>query len=150
MLNSQLVGKTYPPLETYLVGREKVREFAIAVGDNNPCSHELSAAHQAGYRDLVAPVTFGFSLVMRSLATAMFDPALGLQYERVVHGEQSFRYSAPIVAGDEIEIHARIAHIDSAGKHEFLTVATDLVTTAGDVLIAAESVLVSRETGAQA
>ena len=54
-LNAALVGRTYPPTDPYLVGREKVREFADAVGDTNPASHDVAAARALGYSDVVAP-----------------------------------------------------------------------------------------------
>ena len=85
-LNPQFVGKTYPDTPSYLIGREKVREFATAIGDFAPVFHDLAAAQELGYRDLPAPPTFAFAITMKALANAMFDPELGLDYSRVVHG----------------------------------------------------------------
>ena len=89
-LNPAFIGKTYPPSQPYLVGREKVREFAVAIGDSNPAYHDVAAARALGHDDVLAPPTFPFVLSMKAMAVAMFDPELGLDYSRVVHGEQRF------------------------------------------------------------
>ena len=48
------IGKRYAPV-VYAVGREKVREYALAVGETNPLYHHLDSARAAGHADLVAP-----------------------------------------------------------------------------------------------
>ncbi len=95
-LNPDFIGKRYPDTDPYLIGREKVREFATAIGDFSPVFHDLAAAAELGYRDLPAPPTFAFSLTMKAMAAAMFDPELGLNYALVVHGEQGFEYERPL------------------------------------------------------
>ncbi len=149
-LNSAYVGKTYPPTEPYLVGREKIREFATAIGDHNPAYHDVASSVALGYSDLIAPPTFSFVLTMKAMTVAMFDPDIGLDYTRVVHGEQSFELSRPIVAGDEVVVDASIESINGEGRNEFMTVRADIRTTAGEVLVITRSVLVSRGTGAAA
>ena len=145
-LNPQFVGKTYPDTPPYLIGREKVREFATAIGDFSPVFHDLAAAQALGYRDLPAPPTFGFVLSMKAMAAAMFDPDLGLDYDRVVHGSQGFEYHAPMQAGDEVVVRSRITEITTRGSNEFLTTAADVVTLAGDLLVTSTSTIVSRGT----
>lgn len=147
-LNPDVVGKVYPDSDPYLVGREKIREFAIAIGDHSPVFHDLAAARALGYKDLPAPPTFAFAITMKSMAMAMFDPDLGLDYARVVHGEQSFEYVRPLVAGDEVIVRAHIAEIAARGRNEYLTTAADVVTTEGDLLVRTRSVLASRGTAA--
>ncbi len=149
-INPSYVGKAYPTSAPYLVGREKVREFAIAIGDFNPLSHDLEAARAQGYPDLVAPPTFGFVLSIRAMGLAMFDPEVGLDYSRVVHGEQSFDFSRALVAGDEIVVDAVIEAIDSTGRNEFMTVRADLTSVSGEPICTSRSVLVVRGTGAAA
>ncbi|MDQ1248795.1 MAG: hypothetical protein QG597_3169 [Actinomycetota bacterium] len=146
-LKSAYVGKVYPITEPYLVGREKVREFARAIGDHHPAYRDVSAARVYGLRDVLAPPTFPFIVTMQAMNKAMFDPEIGLDYARVVHGEQSFEYIRPLVAGDEVVVHASIEAIDSAGRNEFLTVRSDVRTVDGDPVVTTRSVLVSRGTG---
>ncbi|MCB9411978.1 MAG: MaoC family dehydratase N-terminal domain-containing protein [Actinobacteria bacterium] len=149
-LNSAYAGKRYPPTAPYQVGREKIREFAAAIADDNPAYHDVAAARELGYPDVVAPPTFSFVLTMNAMTTAMFDPQIGLDYSRVVHGEQSFEIHRPIVAGDEVVVDATIEAIDGSGRHEFLTVRADVRTVAGEDLVTTRSILVSRGTGAAA
>ena len=157
-LNPGFVGKRYPTTQPYLVGREKIREFATAIGEGGPLHHDLEAAHAAGHRDLVAPVTFPFVITMQAMATAMFDPELQLDYARVVHGEQSFEYSRPLYAGDLVVVDAAIEAIDSTGRHEFLTLRAEVREAAGqapggdagELIVVSRSTIVSRGTGAAA
>jgi acyl dehydratase len=146
-LNSAYIGKVYPITEPYLVGREKVREFARAIGEDHPAHHDLSAARALGLSDLLAPPTFPFVMTMRAMSAAMFDPEIGLDYARVVHGEQSFDYVRPLVAGDEVVVHSSIEAIDSSGRNEFMTVRADVRSVTGEPVVTTRSVLVSRGTG---
>ncbi len=147
-LNPDFIGKRYPDTDPYLIGREKIREFAMAIADTSPVFHSLDAARALGYADLPAPPTFAFSLTMKAMATAMFDPELGLDYARVVHGEQGFEYKRPMVAGDEVIVKSFIADITTRGKNEYLTTQADVVTVAGELLVSTRSVIASRGTAA--
>lgn len=145
-LNPDFVGKTYPDTAPYLIGREKVREFATAIGDFSPVFHDLAVARDQGYRDLPAPPTFAFVITMKALATAMFDPDLGMDYARVVHGEQSFEYHEPLQAGDEVVVRSRITDISVRGSNEFLTLDGDVLTVDGQPRVTTRGVIVSRGT----
>ena len=146
-LNPEFVGKQYPDTAPYLIGREKVREFATAIGEQSPVFHDLAEAVRMGYSDLPAPPAFAFVLTHKAMAAAMFDPDLGLDYSRVVHGEQSFEFARPLVAGDEVVIESVVEALDSTGRNEFLTVRADIRTTGGEQVVSTRSVLVSRGTG---
>lgn len=145
-LNPECVGRTYPPTVAYQVGREKVREFATAIGEHSPICHDVEAARAAGHPDLVAPPTFAFALTMRAMASTMADPELGLEYARVVHGEQRFRYRRPIVAGDELSVASTIADIAVKGRNEVLTTRSEILDSEGQVVAVTHEVLVSRGT----
>jgi acyl dehydratase len=145
-LNPGFVGKVYPDTATYLIGREKVREFAAAIGEFSPQFHDVQVARSVGYRDLPAPPTFAFVITMKALSFAMFDPELGLDYARVVHGEQSFEYVRPMVAGDEVVVRSFISDISVRGSNEYLTTQADVVTVEGELLVRTRSTIVSRGT----
>lgn len=147
-LNPDIVGKTYPDTQPYLIGREKVREFAIAIGDSSPVFHDLAAAAELGYADLPAPPTFAFTLTHRAMAAAMFDPDLGLDYARVVHGAQSFDYRRPLLAGDEVVVSSHIAEVYTRGRNEYLVTQADVQTLAGELVVSTRSIIVSRGTAA--
>jgi acyl dehydratase len=112
------VGKSFPPV-TYAVGREKVREYAHAVGETNPVHLDLDAARAAGYADLIAPPMFAVVYSALALAPALFDPAVGIDFARMVHGGQEFVWDAPVVAGDEIETVATVESIAERGEMTF-------------------------------
>jgi len=147
-LNPEFVGRTYPPTGTYLVGREKIREFASAIGDANPAFHDPQAARVLGYSDVIAPPTFAFPVTMKAFEAIVLDPELGLDYSRVVHGEQSFAYVRPIVAGDELEVTMVIEGIRSVAGNDMITAKAQLATVAGEQVATATSVIVARGTDA--
>ncbi len=145
-LNPEFVGRTYPPSDPYQVGREKVREFASAIGDTNPAYHDVEAARALGYPDVIAPPTFPFVLSFKSMGAAMFDPDLGLDYSRVVHGEQRFVYTRPIAAGDTLVCVSSIDGIRSAAGNDLITVRAEISTEAGEHVVTTYGVIVSRGT----
>jgi acyl dehydratase len=147
-LNQSLVGKEYPPIR-YEVGREKLREFAVALGETNPVYHDEEAATAAGHPDLPALPTFPVVISFRAGALVNGDPELGLDYSRVVHGEQAFTYRRPVRAGDRLLATARAASIETKGRHELLTIATRIGTEDGEPVCEATSLLISRGTGAE-
>ena len=143
-LNADLVGRTYPASPVYQVGREKVREFARAIGESSPLCSDVDAARAAGYTDVVAPPTFAIVVSMEAGRQAAFDPDLGLDYTRVVHGEQTFEYARPIVAGDELVCTASIHAIREAAGNDILTTRADITTISGEHVCTTYSVLVAR------
>lgn len=145
-LNAALVGRTYPPTKPYVVGREKVREFATAIGDANPVYLDVASAQALGYSDVVAPPTFAFVIAYAGSSQAAMDPELGLDYSRVVHGEQRFSYSRPIVAGDALVATASIEAIRAVAGNDILTTRVDLATEAGEHVVTTTTVIVARGT----
>ena len=95
------VGKSYPPFE-YEVGREKIREFANAVGEDNPAYREREAAREAGFRDVVAPPMFAVVYSAGAMGPAILDPELGINLMMMLHGSQEFVWGEPVCAGDTI------------------------------------------------
>jgi acyl dehydratase len=117
-ISSEAIGKTYAPV-SYAVGREKIREYAAAVGETNPLHHDVEAARAAGYADVVAPPMFAVVYASRSLVPALFDPEVGLDFARMVHGGQDFHWGPVVVAGDEITSSTTVADIATRGGMEF-------------------------------
>jgi acyl dehydratase len=143
-LNPEFVGRVYPPAFTYVVGREKVREFARAIGDDNPACHDPEAARALGYADVVAPPTFVIILALEAATGAVQDPGLGLDYTRVVHGEQRFSYVRPIVAGDELQVTVTIESARTMAGNDMVTTRGDVTTLAGEPVCSATSLLIAR------
>lgn len=117
-LNAAAVGKTYPP-SLYAVGREKVREYAHAVGETDPLHLDPEAARTAGYADVVAPPMFAVVYSGPAVAPAIFDPEVGINFAMMLHGSQEFAWEAPVVAGDEIETTVSVKDISSRGSMGF-------------------------------
>ncbi len=148
-LDESFVGRVYPPTEPYEVGREKIREFADAIGDSNPAYRDRAAAQALGYDDVIAPPTFPILMTMRASAQIIADPDLGLDYSRVVHGEQRFSYTRPILAGDVLHVTAQVESIRVAAGNELLTTRGEVTTLDGKHVVTAFSTLVVRGTAAQ-
>ena len=99
---------------TYAVGREKVREYAYAVGESNPRCLDPEAARAAGFADVVAPPMFAAVYCGGAIGRAILDPEVGIDFARMVHGAQQFEWHDPVVAGDEITTEA--AHEDTSER----------------------------------
>jgi acyl dehydratase len=143
-LDSSFVGRSWPATPPYLVGREKIREFATAIGATDAAYHDPEAARAAGYPDVVAPPTFPVVVTMAASRQIIADPALGLDYGRVVHGDQRFAYTRPVVAGDSLVCVNTVDDITSRGGHDFLTTRTEVTTEAGEPVVTVWSKLVQR------
>ena len=100
--------------DNYLVGREKVREYASAVGETSPICHDVEAARAAGYDDVVAPPMFAAVYSWRAMGPTVLDPEVGIDFTRLVHGAQEFTWGEPVVAGDEITTET--AFVDKAQR----------------------------------
>jgi acyl dehydratase len=143
-LNRDYLGRTFPAADPYEVSRVKIAEFADAIGDPNPVYRNRDAARAAGFADVIAPPTFAIVISMAGSASAVADPGLGLNYAMVVHGEQRFEYSRPLVAGDVVTAQATISDIRDAGRNVMLSTQTEIRTVEGEHVCTAHSTLVER------
>jgi acyl dehydratase len=112
------VGKTFPPV-AYAVGREKVREYARAVGETNPLHLDLDAARAAGHRDVVAPPMFATVYSSPAVTPVFFDPEVGIDFARMVHGAQEFAWGPLVLAGDEITTEVEVTDVSERGGMGF-------------------------------
>jgi acyl dehydratase len=117
-ISTAAVGKSYPPV-TYAVGREKVKEYAAAVGETNPVHLDVEAARAAGYADVVAPPMFAVVYAGRAVAPGIFDPEVGMNFAMMVHGGQEFQWGPLVVAGDEITTTTTVKEIADRGGMGF-------------------------------
>ena len=145
-LDPSFIGRTYPATEVYDVGREKIREFADAIGDPNPVYRDPGAARLAGHLDVIAPPTFPIVITSRIAEQLIFDPELGLDYSRVVHGRQRFVVTRPIRAGDQLTGVLTVDNIQAAAGNDLISTRVDVTTGDGEPVVTAYSTLVSRGT----
>jgi acyl dehydratase len=143
-LDQSFVGRTYPPTRAYEVGREKIREFADAIGDPNPAYRDPEAARGLGHPDVVAPPTFPIVISMPAADQVVYDPALGLDWSRVVHGDQRFTHERPMRPGDRVVAVVAVESIKSFAGNDMITLVTEMSTVEGELISTARALLVAR------
>src|SRR5947207_7992721 len=117
-VNTQAIGKAYAP-HAYAVGREKIKEYALAVGETNPLHLDPEAARAAGYRDVVAPPMFAVVYSAPAVGPAILDPEIGINLMMMLHGSQEFAWGEPVVAGDTITTQATVKDMYEKDGREF-------------------------------
>jgi acyl dehydratase len=124
------VGHYYQMDDPYLVGREKLREYARAVQDYHPAHWDVAAAAELGYSDLVAPVTFTSTPGM-TCNRRMFESVV-VGYDTYLQTEEVFEQHRPIVAGDELRVDVELSSVRRTAGRDFITVTNTFTDTAGE------------------
>jgi acyl dehydratase len=135
-VNTSAVGKQYPPA-TYAVGREKVKEYASAVGETNPLHLDPAAARAAGYDDVVAPPMFAVVYQSPAVMPGIFDPEVGINFAMMVHGGQEFAWGEPVCAGDTITTTPRFVDVSERDGKSFYVFESVSVNQDGDEVVKA-------------
>jgi acyl dehydratase len=143
-VNPEIQGKQYPPTTPYLVGREKVREFARAVFATDSASFDVATARAAGHPDIVAPPTFAVVIQEQTLHQLLDDAEAGIDFSRVVHGDQRFTFTRPIVAGDELTATLTVSSVKQLGGHSMVTADTAIFDADKKHVVTTTSTLVVR------
>jgi acyl dehydratase len=142
-LNPARVGALYPTSEPYEVSREKIREYARAIKDENPAYFDQEAAKALGYPDVIAPPSFPMIISLEAERQVVHDPELGARDQvRFVHREQRFAYRRPIVAGDVITAAVRIANVTEIRGNDVIVFETTIATPEGEHVCTAKSTFV--------
>ncbi|MDQ2707604.1 MAG: MaoC family dehydratase N-terminal domain-containing protein [Actinomycetota bacterium] len=145
LLDQSYVGRVLPPSPPYQVSREKIREFATAVGEHDPVCHDVALARAGGHSDLVAPPTFPVVFTMPRIEAFLREPGFGWRFEGTVHGGQGIEFDRPIHAGDELVITVEIVSLTTRGGTHMLTLRCACTDPAGEPVCATESLLLSQE-----
>jgi acyl dehydratase len=132
-VQTDAIGKTFTPV-LYAVGREKIREYAFAVGEHNPVHTDHLAAREAGFADVVAPPMFAVVYASPAMTPALFDPEVGIDFARLVHGSQEFRWGPLVVAGDEITTTTVVQDIAERGGLGFYVFQTESINQRDEVV----------------
>ncbi|WP_024477506.1 FAS1-like dehydratase domain-containing protein [Arthrobacter sp. CAL618] len=143
-INPELQGRSYPAGPAYVVGREKIREFARAVKATHPSHYEVEAAQDLGHRDLVAPPTFAIIVAQLADAQLINDPDAGIDFSRVVHADQRFVHHRAIVAGDELVAELHVDTVRAMGGGAMITTRAEISTTDGEKTATTTSSLLVR------
>ncbi|MEJ2888298.1 FAS1-like dehydratase domain-containing protein [Actinomycetospora aeridis] len=142
-LDASFVGRTWPA-ETYEVSLEKIREFAAAVGADDPVHHDREAARQAGHPDVVAPTTFPVVFTWPATRRVVDDPALGLDFSRVIHRDQTFELTRPLHAGDVVTSVVAVDEIRELAGNDVITFRVDVADADGETVATTRATLVGR------
>ncbi|MDN5901250.1 MAG: MaoC family dehydratase N-terminal domain-containing protein, partial [Brachybacterium sp.] len=124
-------GRTYPAGPVHTVSATKVAEFARATGATSPLHTDPEAARRAGHAGVLAPPTFLVSLAQATEAQYIEDPDAGIDFSRVVHGEETFTLHRPVVAGDRLIPTLTVESVRAAGGHTMVATRVDLVDETG-------------------
>jgi acyl dehydratase len=143
-LDPSFIGRTYPPTRPYEVGREKIREFADAIGDDSPLYRDPSAAARLGHPDVIAPPTFPIVLTLPAGYQVTDDPDLGIDYSRVVHGEQRFEYVRPVRANDVLQVVVTVDSLRTVGGNDMIGTRAEVNTVDGELVLTAFALIVVR------
>ena len=129
-LKTDAVGKEWPAT-TYQVGREKIREYANALGIDNPVHQDVEAARAAGFRDVPAPPMFAVVYSSPALAPAILDPEVEMNFAAMVHGGQEFVWDEPACSGDEITTATKCLSIEERDGKGFYVFETNSINQDG-------------------
>lgn len=148
MLDASLIGQELDrfPLP---VEWSKVREFAVALLDDDPIYQDERVARDAGFAGIPAPLTFAAASCHFRDELSLFD-RLGLDLPRVLHGESSWEYLGPVNVGDRLTGRRRIEDITTrpgkrGGEMTLVTLVVDFVNQNGDTVLRERYVVI--ETG---
>jgi acyl dehydratase len=144
-LDPSYIGRTYPASPVYQVSRAKIREFAEAIGDDNPLYLDPVAARAAGYSDVITPPTFLTIINLAAINIVIEDPELGLDYGRMVHGDQGFTYHRQVRAGDELRVIVHIDDIMYRAGNDFINLRADIWDSQDKIVVVTRAQLVVRE-----
>jgi acyl dehydratase len=143
-VDDSLIGRTYPPSRVYEVSREKIREFADAIGDASPLYRDPETAKAHGYPDVIAPPTFPIVFALDAALAAATDPSVGIDYARVVHGDQKFAYARPLRPGDRLVTTVEITAARHMAGNDMLTLSCASATEEGEHVVTSICLVVGR------
>jgi len=142
-MNHDMIGHAYPASQPYLVTPENIAAFADAIGDSNPIYQDAEYAKSLGHTSVCAPPTFPIVATMAAMEKSFHDPALNMDYSRIVHSDQRFEYVRPIQVGDKLVVTTVIEEIKALGNNDIALFRTE-VTSEGEPVVTGWSKLVVR------
>jgi len=144
MVDVSYVGRTLAPAPAYRVSREKITEFARAIGEDAVVCVDPEKARDAGHPDVVAPPTFTVTFTMPLIEAFLRDPAFGWDYARMVHADQSITLHRPVYGGDELVTTIHVEDLSTRAGSHLLTLRCDIADTAGAAVATSRAVLVTK------
>jgi acyl dehydratase len=142
-IDRRFVGKEYPAI-VYEMGREKIREYARAVGDLNPLYLDEQAGRASPHGDMVAPPTMASQYALMTVEQLFQDDELALDVEMVVHSEQDYRFFRPVRPGDRLQVKGRIKDLADKRGLQFVVFETEVTNQRGEKVTEATATLLVR------
>ncbi|MFG1930061.1 (3R)-hydroxyacyl-ACP dehydratase subunit HadA [Mycobacterium sp. NPDC048908] len=132
----------YP--DHYVVGREKLREYAVAVKNDDPVFHDEKAAAELGHDRLPAPLTF-ISVFGYQAQSAFFDYAnIGVTDMKIVQVDQVLKFVRPIYAGDTLYCDVYVDSVRQAHGADIIVTKNIVTNDKGDVVQESYTTLAGR------
>jgi acyl dehydratase len=144
-INSDILGMVWHYPDSYVVGREKVREFAKAVKADDPACLDEKAAAELGYDALVAPPTFVTILGQLVQADFMRSVDTGYDTMQIVQVDQRFVYYKPIAAGDVLHAKMEIHSVTERFGADIVVTKNTCTNDAGEVVLEAYTTVMGHE-----
>jgi acyl dehydratase len=144
MVDESYIGRTLDPAPPYRVSREKIAEFAHAIGEDTPVCLDPDAARAAGHPDVVAPPTFTVTFTMPLIEAFLRDPAVGWDYARMVHADQSVVLHRPVHGGDELVTAITVEDLSARAGRQWLTLRCEITDTGRSPVATTRAVLVTK------
>ena len=145
-IDHRFIGREYPAI-SYEMGREKIREYARAVGDLNPLYLDEDAGRQSPYGDMIAPPAMASQYAVLPADLLFHDDEVGVDYAMLVHGEQDYQYYQVVRPGDRLEIVGRIKEIYEKRSLQFVTFESEVTNQHGEKVVVATGSFVIRPRG---
>ncbi|SOJ53372.1 hypothetical protein MSIMFB_00875 [Mycobacterium simulans] len=133
-LSGNLVGMHYRYPDHYAVEREKIREYAVAVQNDDTCYFEEDAAAELGYKGLLAPLTFICVFGYKAQSAFFKDANIAVQDAQIVQVDQVLKFEKPIVAGDKLYCDVYVDSIRKAHGTEIIVTKNIITNEAGDIV----------------
>jgi acyl dehydratase len=132
-LEAKFIGREYGPL-TYEIGKEKIKEYAKAIKNEDPHYMDEDFAKSTKYGGIIAPPTFAVVYAGMLAEPFFFDKELDLNLFMLVHGEQEFEFLEVVRPGDVITSKGTITNIESKEKLDVVTLEGKSVNQNGELV----------------
>jgi acyl dehydratase len=144
-IKTNVMGMVHEYPDYFIVGREKVREYANAIKAYDPASHDENAAAELGHQALVAPLTFvsTFALIMQQDFFRKVDT--GFQTMQIVQVDQQFRFHKPLLAGDKVWGRMEVISVNERFGADIVVTRNTAADDNGDLYLEAFTTLMGHE-----
>jgi acyl dehydratase len=144
-LKTDIRGMVWKYPDTFVVGREQVRQYAIAVKANDPASHDEDAAAELGHDSLVAPLTF-VAILANLIQRHFFQHVdVGLETMQIVQVDQKFIYHKPIKAGDRLQGTMHVESVSERFGADIVVTRNVCTNEAGEMVLEAYTTMMGHE-----